>query len=367
MTDNYKILTLPGDGIGPEVTREALRVLEQVCAADGIRLEAEEAPVGGACLEAHDKPLLPATLERARSVDAVLLGAVGGPQWDARPIAERPEQALLKLRSGLELFANLRPVKVFGPLVDSSTLRSDIIADVDLLVVRELTGGIYFGLPRGREGEAGAQRAYNTLVYSEGEIVRLARRGFEIAQLRSKKLHSVDKANILESSILWREVVDQVAADYPDVTVEHMYVDNCAMQLVRYPAQFDVIITTNMFGDILSDEAAMLTGSIGMLPSASIGALSNDKGYPLGMYEPVHGSAPDIAGQGLANPLATILSVALMLRYSFHNTQAADAVEAAVEQVLVDGHRTADLVKSGEVAISTQEMGDRVVENLVSL
>ncbi len=364
MSESYKILVLPGDGIGTEVTEQALRVLRHVTEAQGIRLEVEEALVGGACLDAQDKPLLPETLDKARSVGAVLLGAVGGPKWDERPHEKRPEQALLKLRSGLELFANLRPVKVFEPLVDSSTLRKEVIAGVDLLVVRELTGGIYFGGPRGCEGEGGSRRAYNTLTYTEDEIIRLARRGFEIAQLRRKKLHSIDKANILESSILWREVVNRIAADYPDVAVEHMYVDNCAMQLVRNPGQFDVIITNNMFGDILSDEAAMLTGSIGMLPSASIGALSNESGHPLGMYEPVHGSAPDIAGQGLANPLATILSVAMMLRYSFHNQNAAEAIEQAVESVLAEGFRTADLVREGENPISTSEMADKVLDNI---
>ncbi len=364
MSDNYKILVLPGDGIGQEVTEQALRVLHHVCEQQNLRLEVETDLAGGACLDVHDVPLRPETLEKARSVDAVLLGAVGGPQWDSLPHERRPEQALLKLRSGLELFANLRPVRVFAPLADSSTLRRDVIDGVDLLVVRELTGGIYFGEPRGSEGEKGSRRAYNTLGYSEDEIIRLARRGFEIAQLRRKKLHSIDKANILESSILWREVVNEIAKDYPDVTVEHMYVDNCAMQLVRNPAQFDVIVTNNMFGDILSDEAAMLTGSIGMLPSASIGALSNSSGKPLGMYEPVHGSAPDIAGQGLANPLATIMSVAMLLRYSLGNEAGARAIEAAVEKVLADGFRTADLAKSGETGLSTVEITERVLENL---
>jgi 3-isopropylmalate dehydrogenase len=361
MAKAYRILILAGDGIGPEVTEQAVRVLEHVLTPQGIQLEMETALVGGACLEAHDQPLLEETLDKARSVDGVLLGAVGGPQWDNLPHEKRPEQALLKLRSGLELFANLRPVKVFRPLAGSSTLRPEIIEGVDLLVVRELTGGIYFGFPRGSEGKVGERCAYNTLVYSEEEIIRLARRGFEIARLRRKKLHSVDKANILESSILWREVVNELSADYPDVQVEHMYVDNCAMQLVRNPLQFDVIVTNNMFGDILSDEAAMLTGSIGMLPSASVGALSNTLGYPLGMYEPVHGSAPDIVGKGLANPLATIMSVAMMLRYSFHNQEAAEVIEAAVERVLDQGHRTADLANEGEKVISTAEMGERVI------
>lgn len=361
---NYKILTLPGDGIGPEVTREAVRVLEHVAARFDFGLELQEAPVGGASLEAHQEPLLAETLEQARASDAVLLGAVGGPQWDELPHAKRPEQALLGLRSGLDLFANLRPVKVFAPLVDSSTLRREVINGVDLLVVRELTGGIYFGQPRGCEGETGQRRAYNTLVYAEHEIERVARRAFEIAQLRRRRVMSVDKANILESSILWREVVTRVAADFPDVTVEHMYVDNCAMQLVRDPKQFDVIVTNNMFGDILSDEAAMLTGSIGMLPSASIGGRTNQSGHALGLYEPVHGSAPDIAGQGKANPLATILSAAMLLRYSCGESGAADAVEAAVDRVLAQGYRTGDLARAEEVVITTREMGDKVLAEL---
>lgn len=364
MTDKYRVLVLPGDGIGPEVIEQAVRVLEHVVSSQGIQLEMEEALVGGASLVKHDQPLLAETLEKAKSVDAVLLGAVGALEWDNLPHEKRPEQALLKLRSGLELFANLRPVRVFHSLVDSSTLRPEIIEGADLIVVRELTGGIYFGRPRGMEGRGSRRIAFNTLVYGEEEISRLARRGFEIARLRNKKLHSIDKANILESSILWRDVVNKLSADYSDVQVEHMYVDNCAMQLVRNPKQFDVIITNNMFGDILSDEAAMLTGSIGMLPSASIGALSNAFGYPLGMYEPVHGSAPDIAGQGLANPLATIMSVAMMLRYSFHNQIGADAIESAVESVLNQGYRTVDLAKEGEKVISTEEMGRRVLENL---
>ena len=360
----YKILTLPGDGIGPEVTEQAVRVMKAVAERFGFSLEIDSALVGGASLAAHDLPLLPETMEQARCSDAVLLGAVGGPQWDTLPHERRPEQALLGLRSGLDLFANLRPVRVFAPLVDSSTLRREVISRVDLLVVRELTGGIYFGKPRGMEGSSGSRKAYNTLVYEEYEIERVARRAFEIAQLRRKQVMSVDKANILESSILWREVVTTVAQDYPDVSLDHMYVDNCAMQLVRDPKQFDVIVTNNMFGDILSDEAAMLTGSIGMLPSASVGERTNQFGHALGLYEPVHGSAPDIAGKGMANPLATILSAAMLLRYSCQQAEAADCMESAVDKVLSDGDRTGDLARGGEEVISTSEMGERVLAAL---
>jgi len=364
MADNYQILILAGDGIGPEVTREAVRVLKAVADRNGFTLSLEQAVVGGASLEAHDSPLLPETLEKARAADAVLLGAVGGPEWDERPHEQRPEQALLGLRSGLDLFANLRPVKVFEPLVDSSTLRPDVISGVDLLVVRELTGGIYFGKPRGIETDAKGRLAYNTLHYHEAEIERVARRAFEVAGLRRRKVMSVDKANILESSILWREVVTALAKDYPDIQLDHMYVDNCAMQLVRDPKQFDVIVTNNMFGDILSDEAAMLTGSIGMLPSASIGARTNRAGQPLGLYEPVHGSAPDITGKGLANPLATILSAALLLRYSCCQESAAQSIEQAVDRVLGQGARTADLARAGESPLTTSQMGDLVLEQL---
>lgn len=363
--ESFKIMVLPGDGIGPEVTREALRVLDCLAQREGKSLEIAEALVGGACIEAHGEPILTETLEQARQADAVLLGAVGGPQWDTRPHGQRPEQALLKLRSGLELFANLRPVQVFEALVDSSTLRPEVIRKVDLVVVRELTGGIYFGEPRGIEGEGEQRRAFNTLVYREEEVRRVCKRAFEIAQKRRKNVVSVDKANILESSILWREVVEEMAKDYPDVTLSHMYVDNCAMQLVRNPGQFDVIVTNNMFGDILSDEAAMLTGSIGMLPSASIGSLSNGHGLPLGLYEPVHGSAPDIAGQGKANPLACILSVAMLMRYSLDWDDGAAQVEAAVRDILAAGCRTADLAHGEEAFVSTTEVGDLILERLV--
>jgi 3-isopropylmalate dehydrogenase len=356
---NYQILVLPGDGIGPEVVKQALRVLEVVATKESFSLDCEQALVGGVCLETHGVPIQDDTITKARAVDAVLLGAVGGPQWDQMAHAKRPEQALLRLRSELGLFANLRPVKCLKALLDSSPLKSEIIEGVDLMVVRELCGGIYFGQPRGFD-EAGERRGFNTLSYTRSEIERVARRAFEIAQVRNKRLMSVDKANILESSQLWRELVTELGAEYPDVQLDHMYVDNCAMQLVRNPRQFDVIVTGNMFGDILSDEAAMLTGSIGMLPSASLGALTNSLGHPLGMYEPVHGSAPDIAGKGLANPLATILSVSMMLRYSLGQMKAADALDSAVEKVLSEGARSADLGGS----VSTKEMGDLLINAL---
>ncbi len=358
-----KILVLPGDGIGPEVTREAIRVLEWTAQREGANLELEEAAIGGTCLEAHGVPLQEETLAKGRGADAVLLGAVGGPQWDNLPHEKRPEQALLKMRSGLELFANLRPAKIFGALTESSTLKMEVIDGIDLMVVRELTGGIYFGQPQGVESRDGERVGFNTLVYSESEIRRVAERAFEIARVRRNKVTSVDKANVLTSSQLWRETVTEVAKNYSDVELDHLYVDNCAMQLVRYPAQFDVIVTGNLFGDILSDEAAMLTGSIGMLPSASIGALTNSWERPLGLYEPVHGSAPDIAGEGKANPLATILSVAMLWRYSCGQEGAAQAIEAAVEKVLAEGQRTADL-GGGSGAVSTEEMGEAVLRAL---
>lgn len=357
----YKILVLAGDGIGPEVVAEGLKVCETVARQEGVMLQVEEALAGGACLEAHGVPLQEETIARGRAVDAVFLGAVGGPKWEGLPHDKKPERGLLRLRLGLELFANLRPVKIYGPLSASSSLKQEVIAGIDLLVVRELTGGLYFGEPRGIKGNGGERIGFNTMSYADYEIRRIARQAFEIACLRRKKVTSVDKANVLETSQLWREVVSDVAKDYPKVHLEHMYVDNCAMQLVRNPKQFDVIVTGNLFGDILSDEAAMLTGSIGMLPSASLGALQNHAGHPLGLYEPVHGSAPDIAGQGKANPLATILSVAMMWRYSFGREAAAQKIERAVEQVLAAGHRTADLVRPGEATLSCQEMGDKVV------
>ncbi|MDL4863633.1 3-isopropylmalate dehydrogenase [Halomonas elongata] len=348
-------MVLPGDGIGPEITAQASRVLA-ACQARGLDVEVEEAPVGGAAYDAEGSPLPESTLTRARAADAVLLGAVGGPKWDKlEDISKRPEKGLLGLRKELGLFGNLRPALLYPQLAEASSLKPELVAGLDIMIVRELTGGIYFGQPRGIEERDGQRVGYNTYVYSEAEIERIGRMAFEMAQKRGKKLCSVDKANVLEVTMLWREVMERLAPEYPDVELSHMYVDNAAMQLVRAPKQFDVVVTGNMFGDILSDAAAMLTGSIGMLPSASL----NESGQ--GMYEPCHGSAPDIAGQGLANPLATILSVAMMLRYSLGEPALAERIEAAVGKVLDEGLRTADIAAEGERAVSTTEMGDAVL------
>ncbi len=356
-----KILVLPGDGIGPEVVKEAMSVLQAAVQGVGFRLEIEEELAGGCSIDRHGVPLTPEVLAKAKKADAVLLGAVGGPAWDALPHANRPEQALLGLRAGLKLYANLRPARIFPALAAASSLKSEVVNGIDLLVVRELTGGIYFGKPRGVKeiGKIpGVRKGFNTEVYTTPEIERIVRVAFEAARGRRKKVTSVDKANILESSILWREVASQVGREFPEVQLEHMYVDNCAMQLVRNPKQFDVIVTSNLFGDILSDEAAMLTGSIGMLPSASLGGRKNRSGHPAGMYEPVHGSAPDIAGQGIANPLATILSAALLARYSLGAGEAASRIERAVEKTLESGYRTGDICGEGTQRVSTGEMGD---------
>ena len=356
----HQILLLPGDGIGPEIVAEARRVLEALRDGHGLRCEMETAPIGGAGYDAAGEPLPAETLRAAREADAVLLGAVGGPRYDTLPREVRPERGLLAIRSELGLFANLRPAILYPELADASALRPDVVAGLDILIVRELTGGIYFGQPRGiRTLENGERQGYNTEVYSESEIERIARVAFDAAGRRAGRVCSVDKANVLESSELWREVVERVAADYPGVELSHMYVDNAAMQLVRAPKQFDVVVTGNLFGDILSDCAAQLTGSIGMLPSASLDQSGK------GLYEPVHGSAPDIAGQGVANPLATILSVAMMLRYSLAETALADRVEAAVGRVLADGLRTPDLhAGPGTRAAGTEEMGAAVVAGL---
>jgi len=354
----FNIAVLRGDGIGPEVVEEALNVLTRVGAVFGCTFEFREGLAGGAALDQVGRPLPDETLALCRSSDAVLLGAVGGPRWDDNPPELKPEQALLGLRRRLGLYANLRPAKVFPPIVEASTLKPEVVRDVDLLVVRELTGGLYFGEPRGLKKINGARTGINTLFYSESEVERIARVAFEAARKRRRKVCSVDKANVLETSQLWRSVVKEVAEKYPDVELTHMYVDNCAMQLIRHPRAFDVIVTENLFGDILSDEAAMLTGSIGMLPSASLGG-------NVALYEPVHGSAPDIAGQAKANPLATILSAAMMLRYSFQLDRAADAVERAVNDVLIEGYRTADIAagSAGNI-VSTSEMGRAVVDRL---
>ena len=353
-----KIAVLPGDGIGQEIVAEAVKVLEAL-RSNGLKIEMEQGLVGGAGYDAHGKPLPDETLALVKESDAVLLGAVGGYKWESLDISVRPEKGLLGLRSELELFSNLRPAILYKQLADASTLKADVVSGLDIMIVRELTGGIYFGQPRGiRTLDNGERQGFNTLVYSESEIERIGRSAFDIAMKRGKKVCSVDKANVLECTELWREVMERVAKDYPEVELSHMYVDNAAMQLVRAPKQFDVMVTTNMFGDILSDCAAMLTGSIGMLPSASLDA--NGKG----MYEPIHGSAPDIAGQNVANPLATILSVAMMLRYSLNEAEMADRIEQAVEKVLDQGLRTADIYCDGMKKVSTSEMGDAVVAAL---
>ncbi len=358
----HKILILPGDGIGPEIIAEARKLLDVLQRDFGLDVELREAPVGGAGYDAAGQPLPDETLALARDSDAVLLGAVGGPQYDGLPRELRPERGLLGLRAGLGLFANLRPAILYPQLAEASTLKPEVVAGLDIMIVRELTGGIYFGQPRGiRTREDGLREGFNTLVYGEDEIERIARVAFETARRRNGRLCSVDKANVLEVSELWREVVTRVGRDYPDVALSHMYVDNAAMQLVREPKQFDVIVTKNMFGDILSDAAAMLTGSIGMLPSASL----NERGQ--GMYEPIHGSAPDIAGQGKANPLATLLSVAMLLRHSLGRDDLARQVEQAVGRVLDQGLRTADIAQPGSRVVGTAEMGDAVVAALQSL
>lgn len=353
------ILTLPGDGIGPEIMAEAVNVLKKVIELDQLELEIDEALLGGAAYDAHGHPLPDETMQKAKASDAILLGAVGGPKWESLDISLRPEKGLLGIRSELELFANLRPALLYPQLAQASSLKDEVVAGLDLIIVRELTGGIYFGQPRGiRTLENGEREGYNTYVYKESEIRRIGRVAFEAAQKRQKRLCSVDKANVLEVTELWREVMEDLSKDYPDVELSHMYVDNAAMQLIRSPKQFDVVVTGNMFGDILSDAAAMLTGSIGMLPSASLD--KNNKG----MYEPCHGSAPDIAGQGIANPLATILSAAMMLKYTFAESDSAQLIEDAVVRVLEKGLRTADIYSAGMRKVNTREMGQAVVEEL---
>lgn len=355
-----KVLILPGDGIGPEIVSAAVKVLKTVNKKFNLDIELDNALVGGAAYDEYGTPLPEGTMEKAKKADAILLGAVGGPKWDKLDNRDlRPEKGLLGLRSELELFGNLRPAILYPQLADASSLKPEVVSGLDILIVRELTGGIYFGKPRGiRVLENAEREGYNTYVYNESEIRRIAKVAFESAQKRNKKLCSVDKANVLEVTVLWREIMEEVAKDYPDVELSHMYVDNAAMQLVRAPKQFDVMVTGNMFGDILSDAAAMLTGSIGMLPSASLN--KNNKG----MYEPCHGSAPDIAGQGIANPLATILSVAMMLRYSLNEVDVADSIEKAVSTVLDQGLRTADIYSDGMNKVSTEEMGNAVVSAL---
>lgn len=356
-----KILVLPGDGIGPEIMAEAVKVLECLQQEFGLKIELERGLLGGAAYDATGKPLPEETLRLAKESDAILLGAVGGPQYDTVDRPLRPEQGLLGIRSALGLFGNLRPAILYPQLASASALKAELVSGLDLMIVRELTGGIYFGQPREiRCRDDGSREGYNTMIYSEAEIERIGRVAFDIARKRNRRLCSVDKANVLEVSELWREVMVRIGNDYPDVELTHMYVDNAAMQLVREPKQFDVVVTENMFGDILSDCAAMLTGSIGMLPSASL----DEDGK--GMYEPIHGSAPDIAGQDLANPLATILSIEMMLRYSLSEPQLADRVQAAVGKVLDQGLRTGDIYTPGTQKVGTVEMGDAVVAALRS-
>lgn len=356
MDKQKKVLILPGDGIGPEVCQEAKRVLIHINETHNLGIKLEEAAVGGRAYEDFGKPLPDETLEAARKSDAILLGAVGGPSWDNLDYYLRPERALLGLRAELELFANLRPAILSKFLADSSSLKTERVQDLNLLIIRELTGGIYFGEPRGRSDNN--ENAFNTMIYSKSEIERIGRVAFEAAQKRNQTLCSVDKANVLEVSVLWREVIEDISKDYPEVKLSHMLVDNAAMQLVRDPKQFDVMVTGNLFGDILSDIAAMLTGSIGMLPSASLNSDNQ------GMYEPVHGSAPDIAGQGLANPIATILSVAMMLKYSFNENEASLAIERSIEEVLSEGYRTHDLEGDADKKLSTSQMGIKILEKL---
>jgi 3-isopropylmalate dehydrogenase len=353
------IAVLPGDGIGPEVIPEAVKVLDGIGERFGHVFEYRRGDVGGVAIDKTGGPLPEATLELARHSDAVLLGAVGGPKWESLPYDIRPERALLGLRERLGLYANLRPAKLFPMLADASTLKREVIAGIDLLVVRELTGGIYFGKPKGIEKIPEGEKAFNTEVYTTPEITRIAVIAFDTARKRRRKVTSVDKANVLESSELWRRVVTGVGKDYPDVELNHLYVDNCAMQLIRCPSQFDVIVTTNLFGDILSDEAAMLTGSIGMLPSASLGG-------GIGLFEPIHGSAPDIAGRDLANPIATIASVAMMLRHAFSLEKESSAVEQAIFRVLEEGYRTKDIHSEGTRLVGTREMGRRILQALSS-
>ena len=356
MTRSYKIALIKGDGIGPEIIEEAVKVLDAVSYAEGFELKYEEYLLGGAAIDATDDPAPKETLEGVKQADAVLFGAIGGEKWDNLPREKRPESGLLKLRKEMEVFANIRPVAVYNELVNASTLKPSVVQGVDLVVVRELIGGIYFGQPKGNDGN----KAFNTMAYTKPEIERVARVAFDIAMKRSKRVCSVDKANVLDVSQLWRDTVEEVAKEYPEVTLSHMYVDNAAMQLIRDPKQFDVILTGNIFGDILSDEASMLSGSIGLLPSASIGE-------KFGLYEPIHGSAPDIAGQGIANPIATIASAAMMLSYALNEEVAAQRIDQAIKQTLSDGYRTQDLsVYDAKEVCSTSEIGSIIANYAAS-
>ena len=359
------VLCLPGDGIGPEVVAEARRVADWIATSRGFRLQFTDGQVGGASFEAHGTPLTDATMKQAMDADAVLLGAVGGPKWDNLDFKVKPERGLLRLRKDMDLFANLRPAMVYPALAEASTLKHEVVAGLDILIVRELTGGVYFGEPRGITDIGGGQRrGINTQVYTTAEIHRVGRVAFDIARRRGRKVCSVEKANVMESGLLWREEITKLhAAEFKDVELSHMYADNCAMQMVRNPKQFDVIVTDNLFGDMLSDEASMLTGSLGMLPSASLGA-TDAAGKRHALYEPIHGSAPDIAGKGVANPLATILSFAMLLRYSFDRGEDADLIERTVGAVLDAGVRTRDILQPGKRLVSTKEMGEAVLSEL---
>ncbi|MSP48510.1 MAG: 3-isopropylmalate dehydrogenase [Alphaproteobacteria bacterium] len=369
MAANKQLLVLPGDGIGPEVMAQVRRVIDWFDKRRAIRFDLKEGLVGGAAIDKHGVPISDATMADALATDAVLFGSVGGPKWDALPFEKKPERGLLRLRKEMDLFANLRPATVFDALAEASTLKTEVVKGTDLLVLREGTGGVYFGEPRGVETRAdGTKRAVDTQVYTSPEIERIVRLGFELAKKRRNKVHSVEKANVMHTGVLWREVATRIhKAEFADVQLEHMYADNCAMQLVRNPRQFDVIVTDNLFGDILSDCAAMLTGSLGMLPSASLGAKDKTTGKRMALYEPVHGSAPDIAGKDLANPLAQMLSFSMLLRYSFDLGDDADLVESAVKDVLASGLRTADIVAPGSAKIGTKAMGDAVLRTLDKL
>ena len=358
MKKHFKIAVLSGDGIGPEIIDSALKVLDVIAKKYGLTFEYKFGLVGGAAIDETGDPLPPETLKICKESDAILFGAVGGEKWDNLPTDKRPEKGLLRIRKELELFANIRPAKAYEPLLDASPLKPEIIKGVDLVVLRELTGDVYFGEPRGREVRNGERVGYNTMIYYEHEVKRIAKLAFELARNRKKKVTSVDKANVLEVSGLWREVVNEVHADYADVELEHMYVDNCAMQLIRRPKDFDVIVTGNIFGDIISDEAGALTGSLGMLPSASIGER-------YAFYEPIHGSAPDIAGKGIANPIATIISTAMMLEITCRVPEAARDIERAIEKVLEDGYRTGDIWSPGTKRVNTAEMTEEIIKRIV--
>ena len=364
--DKKKILILAGDGVGPEAVNEVKKIIDLLNKKKILDIEIEEGLVGGVSIDAFKTPIKEETIEKARKSNAVLLGAVGGPKWDNLPFDQRPEQGLLRLRSDLQLFANLRPAISFDPLIHASSLKSEIIKGLDILIVRELTGGVYFGEPRGIEDLGnGKRKGLNTQVYSTDEIVRVAKVAFELAKKRKKVLTSVEKSNVMESGKLWREEVEKLGKkEYPDVDLKHMYADNCAMQLIRNPKQFDIILTDNLFGDLLSDAAAMLTGSLGMLPSASLGEINNGN-YLSGLYEPVHGSAPDIAGKNIANPIATILSFSMMIFYSFNNKKISQIIDNSVKKVLDNGFRTEDIMDAKSKKVGTNDMGDLIIKEMI--